>query len=619
MTKTWSSLGAWHGGTVSSLVLSPQFAQNKVALAATSAGLYRSNSAGTHWLLSMGGFADPSVVALAAEQTDLGPVFFASSEQGRLYRSLDLGQNWTEIESWAGLGVVTAIVLSPAYASDKTVFAATPNGIYRTLDAGESWQEASFGLLDLDVLCLAIAPDFAHSQTLWAGTAHGGLFRTRNAGRAWRESGDGLPDCAVQSIVLSPNFTQDQTLFAGMEEGGVYRSEDSGRSWQLAGEALAELGVNGLATGKDADSPVGYRLLAGTVAGIYASADGGDTWRVELAEVPILGLVLSESGAGLAALYQQGVYARQSMTGEWAVSDGIIAHAPPQVVSSRQGILFALDSDGVLALLHREGKTWQTLSPPDPDAPIVAIACAAVADEECVYVASLAHLYCMPLAQTDWHVLFDPPLTGEDTIVQMAVSTEEDRLRIAISSAEGSIFWLDDAQRQWQPVAHPNQSSPIVSLFFAPNELLYTLTAVENVQQNYDIELWSYDEEWTNLASFESESPAVLTLAADGALFMATQHRLIKLFTDAERHELDVEQHYFAEDTRITALSRAGENGTLYLATTAAIYHSLDQGITWHEFSTLPSASPVVSILPLEEDSQLAVVTLGGEVWALDV
>lgn len=626
MTKTnnWSQIGAWQGGSVSSVVLSPNFEKDGIALAATSAGLFRTQSSGQTWSLAMDGFSDPSALALAYGQDKDGTILLASSEQGRLFRSQDLGARWVEIDQWAGLGIASAIAISPNFAEDKTCFVATVNGIFRTLDDGESWQEASFGLLDLDVICLALAPDFAHSQTLWCGTALGGLFRTRNAGRAWRESGEGLPDCAVQSISLSPNFVEDQTLFAGMEEGGVYRSQDGGRSWNLAGESLAEVGVNGLATVRNSASTVGDSLWAGSSVGLYSSIDGGETWKVELADLPILDLALAQNGAGLAAVYQQGIFTRNLQTGDWQIAaNGIVAHAPPQVVQSRSGILLALDSDGELAISENGSADWTNLPAPDEMAPTVAIAAGGDGDEASFYAASMTSIFCMSVADRQWHALLPPPLADDDAILQLALDDSSEQLSIAIGTLQGDLLWLDDETRNWQKLECPWQGVTLLSLFFAEDEdggtALHALTGAENANQNYDIELWRFDSEfeggWSSLAALESESPAVLTLATEGSIFLATQNRLIKLFMNSESGELEVAQHFFSERTRITALTQGATNNEIYLATTNAFHRSLDGGSNWEELTPLPTIQPLVSLLPDPAQSTLLAITLGGQAW----
>ena len=259
--KQWSKIGAWQGGSVTSVALSPTYTEDKIALAATSAGIFRSakgdNRAG-QWSLAMNGFSDPSALAVAKGRGRAGTILFASSEQGRLFRSDDLGASWSEIASWAGLGVGSAIALSPDFASDQTLFVATANGIFRTLDGGESWQEASFGLLDLDVICLAPAPDFAHSQTLWVAELAQRLgFNLANAFARHRKLLADFLQGAGEAVVEAVAEFEDAPLAFGeaAEDFGEPAAEEveagdvAGVFGGLVFKQVAEAGVVGLADG----------------------------------------------------------------------------------------------------------------------------------------------------------------------------------------------------------------------------------------------------------------------------------------------------------------------------------------------------------------------------------
>ncbi len=204
------------------------------------------------------GLSDASTVAIdsGGQSQRQAPVVFLSTETGRLYRSQDRGLHWAEVAAWAGLGVAFMLCVSPQFAQDRTVFAATADGVFRSLDGGDHWESCSFGLLDLEILCLAPAPNFDVNGLIWAGTANGGLYRSRNAGRAWRDSGLGLPDTAVQCLAVSPYYLEDQTLFAGTEGRGVYRSQDGGATWEVAGEELAGTNINCLAIVRNQAEPI---------------------------------------------------------------------------------------------------------------------------------------------------------------------------------------------------------------------------------------------------------------------------------------------------------------------------------------------------------------------------
>src|SRR5690606_6238915 len=110
------AVGAWQGGSVIQIALSPGFAEDGIALAATLAGLFRSTDRGQSWQLAMAGLNEPTLTtvifagtstpesAQSTTQPAAQSVAYAGTEGGRLYRSTDMGQTWAECAGWAGLG-----------------------------------------------------------------------------------------------------------------------------------------------------------------------------------------------------------------------------------------------------------------------------------------------------------------------------------------------------------------------------------------------------------------------------------------------------------------------------------------------------------------------------------
>lgn len=150
-SSRWRRCGAWMGGTIAALAVSPQFGKDSLILAATVAGLYRSTDGGQQWACGQS-LSDPRITAVAFAPVGEAamPVAFAATADSRLFCSHNSGEAWQEVAAWAGLGLISTITVSPAYAADQTLFVATPEGIFRSQDGGASWESSTFGLLDLD-------------------------------------------------------------------------------------------------------------------------------------------------------------------------------------------------------------------------------------------------------------------------------------------------------------------------------------------------------------------------------------------------------------------------------------------------------------------------------------
>jgi photosystem II stability/assembly factor-like uncharacterized protein len=194
---------------------------------------------------------------------------------------------------------------------DGALYAGTDQGLFRSRDGGGSWQPC--GLERRVVWDLAVLPDDPRAggaavsgRSLLASTQPASVFRSDDGGHAWREldafrSVPGAekwwvpftppePACA-RSIALDPGDAS--RWYVGVEVGGLLRTEDAGATWavELPG-CPPEVPVN-----PDLHTVVVHpasRVLYATTgygridlseprdrrsAGVFASADGGRTWR----------------------------------------------------------------------------------------------------------------------------------------------------------------------------------------------------------------------------------------------------------------------------------------------------------------------------------------------------
>ncbi len=175
------------------LAASPEFAHDGICFAASQGGLFRSEDGGATWRPAYGGIAVtgpvPTTVVAVPPAFPGDRTVFAGVEGGIL-RSLDGGHAWSSASlsepSLRLRPIVSALEISPDFERDGVLFAGTmEDGVFRSADRGASWVAWNFGLLDLNVLCLAVSPDFANDETLVAAT-ESGLFVSTNGGRAWR-------------------------------------------------------------------------------------------------------------------------------------------------------------------------------------------------------------------------------------------------------------------------------------------------------------------------------------------------------------------------------------------------------------------------------------------------
>jgi photosystem II stability/assembly factor-like uncharacterized protein len=145
------------------------------------------------------------------------------------------------------LPLVTALVVSPDYARDGVVLAGTAeDGVFRSIDHGEHWAPWNIGLLDHRIIDLALSPAFAVDDTVFAATETG-VFSSVNGGRSWRMSAFPRDDDPALCLAASPCSAQDVTVYAGTEGGALLVSRDKGRSWcEMPGVATDGQPINAL-------------------------------------------------------------------------------------------------------------------------------------------------------------------------------------------------------------------------------------------------------------------------------------------------------------------------------------------------------------------------------------
>jgi photosystem II stability/assembly factor-like uncharacterized protein len=289
------------------LAASPNYAQDGACFAARRSGLYRSVDGGSTWqdaYASLGLVAPLATMAVAVAPGPgapgtgaMGDVF--AGVAGGVLRSPDGGHSWLTTPLPSPPPVVSGLAVSPDYARDGTVLAATvEDGVFRSGDRGSRWELWNFGLLDLDVYCIALSPAFGGplassglassglgsggDETLYVGTETG-IFRSTNEGRAWREVDFALDLAPVLSLALSPDYARDGCLYAGTESHGLYHSEDRGRTWERIGETSPLLaGVPAQSVSAlllSPDYPAKPQILAMLADALIVSRDGGTTWE----------------------------------------------------------------------------------------------------------------------------------------------------------------------------------------------------------------------------------------------------------------------------------------------------------------------------------------------------
>ncbi len=249
------------------------------------AGVLRSNDGGVNWQAASRGlrFEAGSRVALAPspafvrDQTAFALV--RASERSSMYRTINGGADW-QIESsgWLSKTQLSALTFAP----DGTLFAGTSDGQVRQVKAEElKWTSASVALDRLDMEALVLSPDYARDQTLFIGNARAGVFASSDSGKRWAEMSLPARNTGGGKLVLSlsPEFAADRVAFASVA-GQTFRSDDGGASWQAVNRGLGNFfPVASLVTSPQFAADRTVLIGGGSRAPrVMRSTDGGETW-----------------------------------------------------------------------------------------------------------------------------------------------------------------------------------------------------------------------------------------------------------------------------------------------------------------------------------------------------
>ena len=196
----------------------------------------------------------------------------------KVYRSEDAAASWQAISptlpvnasSSPKLGTITAIAIAPS--DPEVVYAGTDDGrVWMSPDGRVSWLDVSEGLPERWVTRIGIDPN----DPLVAYVTFSGLkwkdpqphiFKTESAGLAWSDISSNLPDVPLNAVAVDPIDTN--VLYVGSDLG-VFASADGGDSWQPLADGMPLVAVY------DLDIHADSRTL-------FASTHGRSIYKTEL-------------------------------------------------------------------------------------------------------------------------------------------------------------------------------------------------------------------------------------------------------------------------------------------------------------------------------------------------
>jgi photosystem II stability/assembly factor-like uncharacterized protein len=342
----------------------------------TSAGLYRSADGGRTWSRRDTALAagDLRFGLAAVRRADGSTRVVAIGQRGldnALFASIDGGARWKGLSPGEPVSLVAA--------GGRVLLAVTAGGsgqvLLRSTDAGASWEPvpgapprpsgfvpAPQGFaLEVD----AVRPEHVATASFDGSVGIAGSvtpWLTDDRGATWRPSASGLPvDCwhvasvdycpALYAYAADPFGSSRRWLSFGVPAlfsnvPTLFVSDDAGATWRAPAEQPASPYTY------LTDPSISGRLLAGTVAGVYESTDGGEHWHPLGLGLPANTLVHQllrdgASGALYAATVGRGIFRSGDAGATWAELSGEPDVEPPLLALDGSTLLTAFRGQGV--------------------------------------------------------------------------------------------------------------------------------------------------------------------------------------------------------------------------------------------------------------------------------
>lgn len=303
---TWANI-ALNDRNLFGLALDPQ--KSGTLYTASSLGTSKSTDAGNTWQDL--GQRNPYLFALVADPAN-PRTLYSGSTQGKVYKSMDGGQSWSEAATGLPLGDAVAVTIQPG---TGTIYAAIDlNGVYRSTNGGVTWTACGI-LSSLQTSSTTGLSVDGNTGTLYVSGDSIGVFASTDGCQNWRSSNAGVYSANISALLASRR--QSSLVFAGTPTVGLYRSTDAAKTWTklAAGPkgAIVSLAEDPVTTGT---------FFAGTDTGVYRSTDSGVTWSLLGSGLPAgvgASVLLPTGGSGpvYAALGQSGLYALRTPNGPW--------------------------------------------------------------------------------------------------------------------------------------------------------------------------------------------------------------------------------------------------------------------------------------------------------------
>jgi photosystem II stability/assembly factor-like uncharacterized protein len=280
---------------IMSIAFSPEFEFDGVVFVSSwNDGVYCTKNGGFNWQLCSSGLTRDRQSGLLGRPSfgrlSVSPNFkrdqtvFLASFDG-MFRTEDGGRQWRPMETLSSLNIV-GVGVSPNHHEDSTIAITTWMwGAYLSRDGGATYQPINRGAIDKPrenfltrLFAVVFSPDYVADRTLFTSTWWR-FLKSTDSGSSWSQI---VPlDQPVwtrthhgATIGVSPNFREDGLVFLGTHTGLILRSSDRGDTFEILKDVENMIGSIAISPYFAEDNTI----FVGDTYGVHVSRDAGENW-----------------------------------------------------------------------------------------------------------------------------------------------------------------------------------------------------------------------------------------------------------------------------------------------------------------------------------------------------
>ncbi len=495
------------------------------------------------------------------------------------------------------------------------VYLGTSHGkIYKSLDGGKSWNILHPGIGQNAYVVDTLVQHPSDSNHLYAGawdlhSDGGGLFESKDAGSTWVQIPLPQISPAVRDLALCSN---DATRMIVGTLAGAYVSADSGQTWEQVGGDLLQKAESVAIDPKDPRF-----LYVGTWRLGYRSSDFGKTWTRVSKGMPLDSDIFSisldnQNPEIIYASACSGVYRSTNRASSWTrlrlLSGRLSIRAHVTYIDpSDSRRIYSGTTEG-LFVSQNEGKTWERITSAGITVNAVQID---LRDNQCILLGTESQGV---LRSEDGGRTWNESNLGfvSRQISQIIPdSSTSGKFFAGQLSGDGGFFLYDDSSNKWsKPASGITPGTQVLSLLSLPEKQ----GQLVGTSQGVFVRPYGKDS-WDKLSGSIGKR-IVYDLVFDQAnsvLYAGTDEGIYRTSIAAMNFRPPPNYRFSPKVWSITLSPTTP--GLIYAGTTLGILRSWDQGTTWNVISTygLPPRVPIkcIAIMPSNAEHLLAGTSAG--------